>query len=282
MRRSFIHCLAVFLFLQGGINCVLLAQSSYKEIEVQGGGTIRGCVRLRGNYSATASFDVTKDPKYCGKKKTYPRLTIGKNKGVKNAIVCLEGITQGKKFSADTYTAVLNQSKCEYGPHITILHKNTNLKIVNNDPILHNVHAYSLATASRSMFNIAQPIRGQCTTIKQKQLGNSGLILTTCDAGHPWMSAYIMVTEHPYVVVTDENGKFEMDDIPTGTYKLSMWHEGVAITSTETEAGKVKKYCYEDPYEETKEVTVPANSTVDIDFDMTLRESSPTPLTEKK
>ncbi|MCH7573124.1 MAG: carboxypeptidase regulatory-like domain-containing protein [Planctomycetes bacterium] len=39
------------------------------------------------------------------------------------------------------------------------------------------------------------------------------------------MVAYIVVAEHPYYEVTDEKGAFELNDVPPGTYTLSLWHE---------------------------------------------------------
>lgn len=44
---------------------------------------------------------------------------------------------------------------------------------------------------------------------------------------HDWMSAYIVATEHPYYVLTDRNGAFELTDVPAGTYKIRAWHEGI-------------------------------------------------------
>lgn len=253
-------------WLGGGV----FAQSSYRVIEVMDGGTIRGIVTLDGTSPTVAQLPITKDNKSCGKKKQSPRLVIGKNKTVKNAIISIEGITQGKDFSHSNHF-VLEQERCEYEPHILILPLGSNLEILNDDPILHNVHAYSDQTSSRSIFNIAQPIKGQRTTVKQNQLNTPGLIEATCDAGHPWMSGYIVVAEHPYLTLTDEAGRFELTNIPPGTYTLKMWHEGVAITNTQTENGKVKKYFYEAPYEESKEITVLPKETHTVDFEFSLR-----------
>ncbi len=143
------------------------------------------------------------------------------------------------------------------------------LFIVNKDAILHNVHSYELAHDLKTCFNIAQPIKGvrSCT----KALMNPGILTATCDAGHPWMSAYILVSPNPYSAITDKEGKFTLDNIPSGTYTLHMWHEGVSIVKKEMEHEKVKKYDFEPPYEETKQVTVLPKSTSKIDFVFSLR-----------
>ena len=39
------------------------------------------------------------------------------------------------------------------------------------------------------------------------------------------MKAYHFPTDHPYVQVTDKNGKFEIDGLPAGTHSFNVWHE---------------------------------------------------------
>ncbi len=249
---------------------VTLTQSSYQEIEVKDGGTIHGIVRLSGDAPAPDELEITKNADYCGSSKPSPRLIVGENGGVQNAVVSIEGITQGKKIARDK-TPVLDQRDCEYQPHISILPVGTGLEIVNSDPILHNVHGYRLGSRRRSVFNLAQPKRGQRVLIKARRFRSPGLILATCDAGHAWMSAYIVVAEHPYYALTDADGEFKLDHVPPGSYRVRMWHEGVTVIQTELEHGKPKKYHFEEPYEMVREVIVPPNGRVTIDFELTLR-----------
>ena len=261
--------------LIAGYGAVLLAvvhvpassQSSYKEIEIAGGGSITGTVHLKGDPSIAERLEITKDKSCCGSVKVCPRLVVNKSGGVKNAVIYLDRITEGKKFAASP-KALLNQKKCEYDPHVMVLPQGTQMDIVNNDPILHNVHAYC---GAQSTFNIAQPLKGQRTCIKQTQLAKPGIIGLTCDAGHPWMSGFLFVVPHPYYAITDKNGNFRLDDVPPGTYTLKMWHEGVTIVNRESEKGKVMRYIFEEPYEESKEVTIGSGAAASADFDLTLR-----------
>jgi hypothetical protein len=39
------------------------------------------------------------------------------------------------------------------------------------------------------------------------------------------MSAYAGVVNHPYFAVTAAGGKFELKDLPAGTYTIEAWHE---------------------------------------------------------
>jgi hypothetical protein len=246
-------------------------QAQYKEIEVTNGGSISGTVRLAGECPKAESMEMSKDKTTCGKQKSSPRLTLGKNNCVKNAVVFLEGITEGRKLDKSG-TFIVNQQGCEYSPHISVVPLGAQLVITNSDPILHNVHGYDETRGRQTAFNIAQPIRGQKTAVKQAALAKCGdQISLTCDAGHPWMSGFVFSVSHPYFAVTDKDGHFQLDDIPPGTYKIVMWHEGVGVTGKEMDEAKVKKYIYEEPYLVAKDATVPANGKATVEFELKLR-----------
>lgn len=267
-RFLVIVCLSLVLFWGRGVE--VLAGSPYKAINVERGCSIKGMVRLIGNAKILPVMEMTKDLNVCGKTKPTPRLVLGKQGGVQNTIICLEGIEKGKPFAKNS-TITLDQRKCEYSPHVIIVPFGSAMAIVNDDPILHNVHAYDAQISGKTLFNIAQPVKGQRTVIKETQFKKPGLYVVTCDAGHPWMSGYIMVAEHPYYAVTDVNGNYTLDNVPPGSYTIKMWHEGVSVVNTVMESGKPKSYKYEEPYEVLKEVTVSEGNSVNVDFDLTLR-----------
>ena len=39
------------------------------------------------------------------------------------------------------------------------------------------------------------------------------------------MSAYILVFNHPFFAVTDEDGRYTISGVPGGTYTLTVWSE---------------------------------------------------------
>ena len=254
-----------FLFLFLVLLPALLLAGEYQQVDVKNGATISGTVRLKG-APRIVEVKVLQDHARCGNTKTSPALVLGKDNVVANAVVSLEGISSGKKFPAKL--PEMDQVNCEYVPHIAMMPAGAKCHIVNSDPILHNVHSYDLAKRDAvgrpdTDFNVALPIAGMN---REVPLENPGIHQTLCDAGHPWMNGYLVVMTHPYFAVTDSNGAFTLDNVPAGTYKIKMWHEGVPALKD----GKID-FRSDPPYEVVKTVTVTAGSKAKVDFEFALR-----------
>jgi Carboxypeptidase regulatory-like domain len=56
-------------------------------------------------------------------------------------------------------------------------------------------------------------------------LTEPGIAHVNCNIRHTWMHAYLFVADHPYHAVTDASGRFELDQVPPGTYTIAVWHE---------------------------------------------------------
>jgi hypothetical protein len=65
----------------------------------------------------------------------------------------------------------------------------------------------------------------------------TGRYLIRCGV-HPWMYAWVVVTEHRDIGVTDEDGHVIMQEIPPGTYTLSVWHETLGETHQQVVIGQ--------------------------------------------
>jgi len=133
--------------------------------------------------------------------------------------VTLEGVTKGKAVEKETCHE-LDNIKCRFSPHVQAASIGQFVLLKNSDPILHTAHA--LFANDQPQFNIGlYPGR-----TSRKPLIAAGLVKIRCEV-HPWMAAYIMVTEHPYHAVSDLYGEYEIRDIPPGVYQLKVWHESL-------------------------------------------------------
>jgi plastocyanin len=233
-------------------------------------GRIRGVVRLQGNAPSPAFEPTSQDQSTCGDRVQVSRLTLGNDNGVQQAFVYLDGVQSSEKFRPRE-SLLVDQKNCQYTPHSLVVPAGSKIEITNSDPILHNVQGHQVTDQEpRTLFNIAQPVRGQRTTV-ESPLTTPGIVFLTCEAGHPWMSAYLLVANHPFVALTKDNGEFVIDGVPAGMYRIKMWHEGVALKRN---IKSLQRYEYEDPYEVTQDVTVQAGGEAAVNFDLVLRPTS--------
>ena len=188
--------------------------------------TVRGVVTTKAGPPEKTTLEVTTQKEVCGKSVPNPAYAVKDGK-VQWAVVSLEKVPAEEKVKSQKRT--LDQKGCEYVPHVLTATKGDKLIIVNSDPVLHNVHATS---GKKTLFNLAMPIKGQKIT---KRLKKTGTFHVGCDAGHSWMSAYIVVFDHPFHAVTGEEGSFTIENVPPGTYTLKVWHETLGEKTVEVE-----------------------------------------------
>ena len=115
----------------------------------------------------------------------------------------------------------LDQIGCAYVPRVTGIMKGQNLIIKNSDKTLHNIHSMSEVNSS---FNFAMPAKSDPSSKNFSETEEPFYI--KCDV-HPWMKSWMIVLDHPYWSVTDENGNYAIDlnGLETGEYELCFWHE---------------------------------------------------------
>jgi plastocyanin len=189
---------------------------AYEGGTVSNGGTIKGTVKVTGTIPQDPTIDVTKDQAVCGEKLPRQKYVISPDGGVKNVVVFIENIEKGKPIPDEP--VVIDNKKCAFHPHVQVGVVGQKMSVQNDDPMLHNTHMY---LDKKTMFNAALPFQGAKIP---KPIKKTGLISIECDV-HSWMQGYLMVSENPYITVTDENGSFTISDVPPGTYEIEVWHE---------------------------------------------------------
>lgn len=199
------------------------AAGGYQETTVASGGTIAGVVRFEGTPPPATTITIDKDTEICGTSKTNEELLVSASGGIKNAVVSITDITSGKAFAVSS-TVTLDQSECAYVPHVLIGRVGRSIEVRNDDPLMHNVHSFTFDNPS---INKAQPKDSPAITA---DLEFPETIQIGCDI-HSWMNAWLVVTDHPYYVITGQDGSFNLDNVPPGTYEVEVWHETLGVSS---------------------------------------------------
>lgn len=178
--------------------------------------TVKGRVIYEGTPPPAEAVGVKSDVPTCGSVKNVQKILLGRDQGIANAVVQIIG-AQGTLSAGK---GALDQVHCEFAPHVQVLPVGSALILTSSDPVLHNAHAFY--EDGSTAFNIAVPIPGMEVSHK---MDRPGVVRLRCDAGHTWMSAYILVTDQPRYALTDANGDFSVDGVPTGEYEIEVWHE---------------------------------------------------------
>lgn len=239
MKQLILLVLTIFFINPGFIEAK--HKAIYKIVNVVNGGTIRGTIKssiviedpvLPVNVIPKGNSGETElERKTCGDSQQADIYILSPKNEVKNALVIVEGIRSGKSAPREDIT--IDNIKCRFEPLMSISYIGSNHINKNSDPIFHNANLgkEQRKGVRRTVYNLALPFKNH-TVIKENRI--RGLLDIKCNA-HPWMRAYVYSSDHPYVAITDERGRFEIRDLLPGKYQIRIWHEGFEDLTTEIE-----------------------------------------------
>jgi hypothetical protein len=251
-----------------------LAQTSYQVVNFDDGGTIEGNVKWQGPLPHLIASEIDKDQSICDpqgqKHRDLERLVVAPDGGIANTVVFLRNITRGKAMDLPASRRSLNQKSCRYEPHILLVPVEATLSVKSSDPVLHTVHMSGSAD-----YNLPFTTNGQEIT---RPMTREGVVSLRCNAGHVWMNGEMIVAKHPYYAVTDQDGNFELTNVPPGDYEIVAWHEGWRVTGESplydiATQVRVKRPVFADSISWSKSVVVPSRGTTNVNF--TLGERTP-------
>jgi plastocyanin len=214
-----------------------------QRVDTTTAGSVKGMVTLDGMAPKNEPIKMNADP-VCIRENKTPQFQeaymVGSDgKSLANVFVYVKDGLGSYVYDTPTEPARIDQKECRYHPHVFGMRVGQPLEILNSDPTLHNIHALP---KSNSEFNTGQPIQGMkmTHTFDKPEV----MVPFKCDV-HGWMNAYVGVLPHPYYAVTKDDGKFELANLPPGTYTIEAWHEKLGPMTQSVTVGQ----------KETKEIT---------------------------
>jgi plastocyanin len=136
------------------------------------------------------------------------------------SVVYLESAPRGAFESGESGHAVMDQRNETFVPHVLAIMTGTTVDFPNSDKFYHNV--FSLSKPAR--FDLGRYPAGRFRSIR---FDKPGIVRVFCDI-HSHMNAYILVFSHPFFTLTDQEGRYRIDNIPPGSYNVVAWNEGTA------------------------------------------------------
>jgi plastocyanin len=136
------------------------------------------------------------------------------------SVVYLESAPRGAFESGDGGHAVMDQRNETFVPHVLAVVTGTTVDFPNSDKFYHNV--FSLSKIRR--FDLGRYAAGHSQSVR---FDRPGIVRVFCDI-HSHMNAFILVFSHPFFAITDDEGRYRIDNVPPGSYSLVAWNEGTS------------------------------------------------------
>jgi len=200
-------------------------------------GTITGLVRAQGKEgadqeAATGKYDSRKF-------KFVERINYAE---LHDFIVFIDQLFTNAPAPKTTVQVVtrkrITQKGATFVPHLLPIRVGTTVEWPNNDEIFHNVFSMS----ETKEFDLGLYEGGKSKSVLFDKPGRVDVFCSI----HSTMNCIVRVLETPYFTATDEKGRYAIQNVPPGTYKVKAWHERLPS--------------------QTREITVPADGAVKLDF----------------
>ena len=151
--------------------------------------------------------------------------------GVQDVVVWIRHVPKAhNSYSSQSDKLVeLNARDHQFIPHILPVMVGQTLRIRNRDPFMHTVLVRP--PLGQEMDLLLAP--GDEVTWRFANIEFLP-IPVTCTF-NPSMRAYIVVSDNPYIAVSDENGDAQILNLPTGEeFSLHVWHERLGLIAHDT------------------------------------------------
>ena len=205
---------------------------------------LRGRIVYDGTPPVPPKIKVNKDEEVCGNYDLVDErlLVNAANHGIKNVIVTL---VLGRGETTEVHPSyletqegnvALDNTHCRFDPHVILLRTTQKLVIRNLDPIGNNVR---IDVIKNQPINITVPFE----TKHEQRFPNVELMPARISCSiHSWELGWLVVKDHPYTAVTDDNGDFEIKNLPAGKRKFMFWQEKAGYLREITHMGKPQNW----------------------------------------
>jgi hypothetical protein len=207
----------------------------YAAVAVPTSGTIEGSVVWPGAPSAADRIPTGRTG--CPVDVPNQTLVLGGGNAVANAVVYLEDITRGRQMlGRGAYTPRVHQvggalewRGCRLRPHLQIAAPiGSVLSVMSADDELTLAGVVVAGTHRDPLFTLRLARPGAS---REVQLARDGFVEIRPEPSASG-SGWVIVAPHPYMVASDERGRFSLEEVPPGTYTLVVWHEPVVTGVT--------------------------------------------------
>ena len=201
---------------------------AYQEINVQNGGTIKGNAKMIGSMPYPRIYHLILFPNIdmCAEVDTDDEMNrvlddfkVSPAGGLKDVAITLEHVEAGKPFNKEPIN-ILSEN-CKFFPDLNFIRQGESFKVDNLDAVMHNSQVYQ-KERGKILLNIpipAEEVSDGIVTFKKKYK-----IMQMICGMHEFMQTWGYRVQNPYFYKTDDQGNYNIGDIPPGEYIVNAWH----------------------------------------------------------
>lgn len=188
--------------------------------------TLKAKFVLKGDPPPVEKIDGSRDP-FCAELEIVSeKLVIGEGGGIQNLAIYLDARRTDAKIPeipVEDKSFQLDNKNCAFVPHVLTARPGQKIRVTNSDKTGHNAN---FSFFNNEAINFLLPAGGE----KEFELkaDEPAPIPVACNI-HPWMEAYVIVMEHPFVGVTNSKGELTIENLPVGEVAFRVWHESGTI-----------------------------------------------------
>ncbi len=161
---------------------------------------------------------------------------------VANAVVYLEDVATGRTLLGRVNSSYPNPTKhmqvagvlewraCRFHPQVQVVAPvGSVLSLTTADEAIQVSATRVDGRAREVQWTVPLGARGAA---HEHLLEREGIFELRADGAGLSASGWVIVAPHPYYALTDERGRFALEQIPPGSYTLVVWHEPVVVGFT--------------------------------------------------
>jgi plastocyanin len=197
-------------------------------------GTITGRVVFTGRKPEAANLPGKADPGCPGRPAKSDEVVVNPNGTLRDVLVrILPGSI--KSAAADAGPVVLEQKDCTYSPKVAGALVGATLRIHNSDRTAHDVWI-----VKGDKTRVKRSLPAGAPDLSETDVTTEVGLLKVESSTHPWMAAFVAVSDNPHFQTTGTDGTFKLEGLPPGKLSVEAWHPkyGARTASLQVEAGQ--------------------------------------------
>lgn len=137
---------------------------------------------------------------------------------LQNVVVFLEPVAPVALQAAEARAtrSVMTLEKRQFSPRVRVVEQGSRIEFPNQDPFSHNVFSKTNGGFDTGSFG-----RGKT---RSQLFRDAGVYALYCNV-HPRMTAFVITLATPHYGQAGLDGRFAIEGVPPGQYKLHVWHD---------------------------------------------------------